>query len=281
MVQQPGKSKTRSIAELREHYEIEKELANRLRKASKEERQTLYASLYDELFLRVPNHPQLTRKASPEEQKHAVDKQLRYLNRFLDGNSTYLEIGAGDCALAIEIARSVNKVYAVDVSDEITKGCERPDNFELVLSDGSSIPVPANSINVAYSNQLMEHLHPDDVDEQLRNIYNALAPGGKYFCITPNRLSGPHDISKYFDNEVHGFHLKEYTYTELSTLFKKVGFSKVKAFIGLKDAFISIPNTIIFLYEAILEVLPYSLRMSLLKIKPFRMPLSLWVVGIK
>jgi hypothetical protein len=34
----------------RAHYEIERELASRLRSAAKEERRTLYSSLYDELF---------------------------------------------------------------------------------------------------------------------------------------------------------------------------------------------------------------------------------------
>ena len=71
----------------------------------------------------------------------------------------------------------------------------------------------------------MEHLHPDDAVDQLKNIYNALVNGGKYICITPNRLTGPHDISKYFDNVATGFHLKEYTVTELSGLFREVGFS--------------------------------------------------------
>lgn len=55
----------RSLEQIREHYEMEKELANRLRFATKQERRTLYSSLYDQLFTRVPHHPQLTRKSSP------------------------------------------------------------------------------------------------------------------------------------------------------------------------------------------------------------------------
>ena len=44
----------RTAAQIRAHYEIEKELASRLRGASKAERRTLYASLYDELFRAFP-----------------------------------------------------------------------------------------------------------------------------------------------------------------------------------------------------------------------------------
>jgi predicted SAM-dependent methyltransferase len=51
----------------------------------------------------------------------------------------------------------------------------------------------------------MEHLHPDDAFEQLKQIYTALTPGGLYICTTPNRLTGPHDVSKYFDETAAGF----------------------------------------------------------------------------
>ena len=73
----------------------------------------------------------------------------------------------------------------------------------------------------------MEHLHPDDAIVQLTNIKNALTNGGKYICITPNRINGPHDISRYFDKEASGFHLKEYTFTDLNKIFKNIGFSTV------------------------------------------------------
>ena len=51
---------TRTREELRQHYDVERELADRLRTASKDERRTLYAEVYDELFKRVPLHPQHT-----------------------------------------------------------------------------------------------------------------------------------------------------------------------------------------------------------------------------
>ena len=70
--------------------------------------------------------------------------------------------------------------------------------------------------------------------KQLKNIYQALAPGGSYLCFTPNRLSGPHDISKYFDEVATGFHLREYTNTELVAIFKKTGFSEIMVYMGFK-----------------------------------------------
>jgi len=268
--------------QIKEHYEIEKELANRLRNASKPERRHLYSSLYNELYQRVPHHPLLNRKSTQQERELIVASEMKFIKRFLSKEITFLEIGPGDCALSFEVARFVKRVYAIDISEEITKSLKSPPpNFHLILSDGISIPIPPNSVEVAYSNQLMEHLHPADAFEQLKNIYNALVPGGVYICITPNRLNGPHDVSKYFDEVATGFHLKEYTTFEIDSLFKKVGFSDVKVYIGGRGKYLRFPTFPIALFESVLDRFPYSLRKPIFGNLPFRLLLGTRFVGIK
>ena len=66
------------------------------------------------------------------------------------------------------------------------------------------------------------HLHPEDAGDQLTVRFPARAC--VYVCITPNRVSGPHDILGIFDDVVTGFHLKEYTFRELRRLFEDIGF---------------------------------------------------------
>jgi len=271
----------RTSAQLREHYEIEKELASQLRDASRQDRRYLYTSLYNELYRRVPLHPLRTRKASQEETAANALRQMKFLKRFLDEETTFLEVGPGDCALSLESAKRVKRVYAVDVSDELVKGLTPPENFQLLLSDGCSIPVPQDSISVAYSNQLMEHLHPDDAFEQLRNIYRALMPGGVYVCITPNRLSGPHDVSRHFETVATGFHLKEYTISELSDLFKRVGFSKSKVYVGGKGIYAGVPVFALRVVEVLLGTLPAPLRVAIARSLPFSLLLGIRLVGTK
>ena len=58
-------------------------------------------------------------------------------------------------------------VYAVDVSEEITNANKVPKNFKLILSDGVTVPIE-EKVDVVYSNQLIEHLHEDDVKLQLQ-----------------------------------------------------------------------------------------------------------------
>ncbi len=254
-----------TIEQIKDHYEIEKELASRLRNSTREERQQLYTSVYDELFKRVPYHPQLTQKLSTEDSARFVGLSMRFLRRFLNPNSIFLEVGPGDCSLSLEVAKHVRKVYAVDVSNEITKGLNFPQNFELVISDGVSIPVAENSINIVYSDQLMEHLHPDDAIDQLQNIYKVLIPGGLYICSTPNQLSGPHDVSMCFDEVATGFHLKEYLVNELYNLFRQAGFSKVSLYKSYKQISVKIPLLPITVFmlkrcEEIISRLPFPLR---------------------
>ena len=268
----------RTPGQIREHYEIERELADSLRRAGPEARTALYNDVYDELFRRVPNHPQLLVKMSPEVSRLRVEGQLKLLRRYMRQDQVALELGPGDCALSLALARHVAKVYAVDVSAEICKGLETPDNFEFVLSSGASVPVPAGSVDIAYSNQLMEHLHIDDALAQLRNIRAALAPGGKYVCITPSRLTGPHDVSKHFDDVATGLHLKEYTVGELTEMFTEAGFSRTRVVLGGQGYFVEAPGWTVSSLEALLDHLPRRVSKAVAR-SPLRMALAIRIVG--
>lgn len=281
MFLRPRPTVPRTQALLRQHYEVERELADRLRLATREQRRSLYRSVYDELYQRVPHHPQLTRKSSAELTHKVLAPQLRLLRPYLRPETTLLEIGPGDCALSIALAQQVRQVYGVDVSEEITHHVSLPSNFKLILSDGTSVPVPPESVDVAYSNQLMEHLHPDDAVEQLEGICRALRPGGVYICITPNRLNGPHDISQHFGSVATGFHLKEYTVTELSRLFRKVGFRKVQVLLGRSGTYLAAPVAPVMAGEAVLGLLPPKARRVLGLALPCRAFLGIRLLGTK
>ncbi|CAN5489953.1 hypothetical protein BH10ACI2_BH10ACI2_03870 [soil metagenome] len=271
---------SRSREQIREHYEIEREIASRLRNSTDEERQTLYAWAYDELFRKVTDHPMLV-PASEDTSEIYLGKELRNLEGFVTKDTIFVEIGPGDCSLSKELAKRAKKVIAIDVSKEITTQPATSDNFQLIISDGSSIPVPAMSVDVIYSNQLMEHLHPDDSLKQLGNIYNALKKGGIYFCVTPNRLSGPHDISRTFDDVATGLHLYEYTLTELEKIFQEVGFTKIRVFLRVSKFKFLLPVLPYKMMEYFLETVPHSLRRILTFNKVVRYFLGVKAVATK
>jgi hypothetical protein len=154
------------------------------------------------------------------------------------------------------IAQRVRHVYAVDVSEVIAGSVRRLPNFNLIISDGIAIDVPPASVHVAYSHMLLEHLHPDDAITHLREVFQALAPGGVYICITQHSISGPHNVSKDFDEVATSFHLKEYTYQELRSLFRQAGFWSTQMWIRAKGHSFRIPGIPVLLIEGILKSLP-------------------------
>lgn len=210
--------------ELREHYEVERELADRLRAASKEERRRLYGVVYAERSRRIPHHPLVRAAADAEARARGVEPQVRLIRRFVGRATTFLEIGAGDAAVAIGVAPFVGRATAVDVTDALVPADGLPGNFAFLVFDGFDLPLEDASVDFVYSNDVVEHLHPEDVQDHLRAVHRVLRPGGRYLCVTPNRLSGPHDVSRHFATTPQGFHLREYTVGELVDALRAAGF---------------------------------------------------------
>ncbi|MBU0514153.1 MAG: class I SAM-dependent methyltransferase [Proteobacteria bacterium] len=261
-----------------DHYLIEKDLAARLRHSTRRERTVLYSTVYNELFRRVPDHPQLTLKEDPTQRQATVGRQLKFLSRFLKKQSVYLEIGPGDCALAARVALRVDKAYGYDVTDELTQDLDRPDNLEVIVGDGVNIGLDPDSVDVAFSNQLMEHLHPEDALDQVRSIFRALKTGGVYVCLTPNRLTGPHDVSYYFDVEATGFHLREYTHAELKALFLGAGFRRVSSYVEGKGYYFRCPLGVKLLTEHLAWKMGPKLREALVNRRPLRSLLNMVIL---
>jgi SAM-dependent methyltransferase len=269
----------RSKEQVLEHYQIEKVLARTLRLASREERRGLYTEVYDELLKRVRHHPLLHARRTPEDIENTVREQLDRLAPYINPNTVFLEVGAGGCQLSLALTRRVKRVIAVDVSNEITAHVKAPPNFEFVISNGTNIPVPPGSIDVTFSNQLMEHLHPDDAAEQLREIYTALAPGGTYLCFTPNSISGPHDVSRGFDPVATGLHLHEYTVAELDRMFRHVGFKHTQVLLPRGN--VRLPVSAITALESCVGALPGPLSRKVAYFRPMRGFLGIRIVAKK
>lgn len=225
-------SQIRSLERLRHHYEVEKELASRLRVSTREERPFLFQKLYQELFERVPDHPRLTRRESPEESRRKVEGQMRLLRPFLKPGSTLIEVAPGDCRLGYAAAVSgAGRVIGVDISDQrlAADRAHAPTNYELIVYDGYHLDLPDGIADVAFSYQFLEHLHPDDVRPHFEIVHRLLKPGGWYVFDTPHRFSGPHDISVVFGDELVGFHFQEWTLGDMKQHLQQCGFASMQA----------------------------------------------------
>ena len=255
--------KNRSVESLENHYNVEKMLADRLRNSSKEERKNILATMYSELFEKVPDHSRLTRRVSESETLAYNQSKFSLIKRFLKKNSTFVEIGAGDCQFAYECAKFVSKVIAVEIIDQRPETVKSPDNFRLCIYSGEDVDIDSESVDLIFSDQLLEHLHPEDVEKHLSVQLRILKPNGLYFLRTPHAFTGPHDISKYFSDTPQGFHMREYTFLSVRDLAVQVGYSKVRCLLGVKGRFsVFVPFAYVSVVESLLSMLkPRSRRM--------------------
>ncbi len=252
----------RTDVQIREHYELEKCLAERLKSSTAAERRELYGRSYNKLYSSLPHHPRHLRQMSARQLSHHVASQMQVIERFLNPDCVFVEVGSGDGSLLRTVAPRVHAAYGVEVSAVTATSAVSalPPNAMSVIYDGQKLPFQEKRLSLVFSNAVMEHLHPDDAFEQLRGIADALAPAGKYVFYTPHRFMGPGDVSKYFDTVATGFHLKEYTYRELRRLLFAAGYSSVAGLVRFRGAYRVFPIFLLILNELLLSLLPYRIR---------------------
>ncbi|MBA7528006.1 hypothetical protein ES705_20189 [subsurface metagenome] len=250
----------RTFEQIRNHYEVEKAIATRLKKATREERKIIYQTMYDELFKQVPDHSRLKRRENPKMTAIANQNKLKLIEKFIDKSTVFVEFAPGDCRFATSICNRVRSVYGVDISDQRGQFDNVPNNFELIIYDGYNLQMQENSADVVFSDQLIEHLHPEDTEFHFQLVRKILKPQGVYVFRTPHRFSGPHDVSRYFSDEAEGFHLKEWTYNEIAKILKRLKYSSWSGYKYTKRNLIKKPFAYFIIIEYILNIFPKRLR---------------------
>jgi len=243
---------------LREQYEFEKQSAIKLLKASRNEREVLYSNIYEEFYRRYPYH----RNAERAE----INKiQVSLLKPYITENSRFLEIGGGNLSLSKEISKIAKDVIAIEASEFEDHELAEYQNLRVHMANLPPYGLEKGSIDLAYSCHFIEHIHPEDALDHVMEIFQVLSDGGAYICITPNRVYGPHDVSRNFDRNATGLHLKEYSHHELKELFQKAGFTKVNLIPGIAKPEIGIMCAKNIILEHIIDKMPHLLKQATLK----------------
>ncbi len=242
------------------HYELETRLAERLRAAAPAERQALYGEVYDELYRQLTDKGLGHRVA--QNAPGQTELLLTLLAPFLEGTRVFVEFGAGDGGLAERVAEHVPTVWAVDSSAEAAR--EADSGVRKRTPEVARLEIAPASVDLAFSCHLVEHLHPDDLPGHLSEVHRQLCPGGRYIVVTPNRLLGPHDVSRGRDPVPRGLHLAEYDHGQLARALRGAGFQKVQALIGIGTAPRTSGVLALTLLEGALATLPRRLRAGLL-----------------
>jgi SAM-dependent methyltransferase len=250
----------RTYEQILHHYRVEKEIADRLKKADRDERRRIYAGMYDELFARVSDHPRLLGVRDPASLAAHNRKKYALIERFVNSETDFIEFAPGDCTFAYLVCGRARTVIGVDISDQSAKAQVIPDNFRLRVYDGFHLDIPDGCADVIFSDQFIEHLHPDDADLHFQLVQRLLKPGGAYIFRTPHAFHGPFDISAYFSDVAEGFHLKEWTCGELRRRLLAADFSAWRSGLKRKGRYHELPVGIFAGYERMIRWLPHHAR---------------------
>jgi len=228
---------------MEEWKRLEFSYAKRLRECSASERR----SLYSEAYSRVAAASEFE-STVPEQRTAGTGPEIvELIAHLLRPSDDVLEVGCGRGYTCMMLAPRVRSVVGTDVSDamlveaaSLMRSCHRTNATirkvsALDLADCFS----TGTFDACVSIDVMEHLHPEDASEHLRQACKVLRPGGRYIVVSPSRLTGPHDVTRVeFPalREALGFHLNESTYAELTAMMRTVGFTTFRAFYPLRVA---------------------------------------------
>jgi len=250
----------RSLDRLLNHYLVEKEIAERLKRADREGRKAIYAGMYDELFARVPDHPRLAAARDSASLAAHNARKFALVERFVNASTVFVEFAPGDCTFAYLVSGRAKRVIGVDISNQSAPDVPAPDNFVLRIYDGLDLDSAEDRADVVFSDQFIEHLHPDDVERHFRLVHRLLKPGGSYIFRTPHAFHGPFDISAYFSETPEGFHLKEWTYGELRGIVRIAGFGSWRGGLKRRGRYGECPVALFSGYERWIGGLPHRVR---------------------
>ncbi len=219
-----------SEAEILAHWELEKQLTKELMDSTPLNRWDVFNRCYTRLYAELGWLNSLVDHAriiSPPAERYGT-----WVRAIGEPPQKIYEIGSGKGIMIHHLAEIGHLCKGTEITKErgeIFQPLSHP-NLKWGVSDGVHLNrfEPRNTYDVVVSDQVIEHLHPDDLAAHLQGVHGILIPGGRYILNTPHLFTGPHDISRVFNcDRPRGMHLREYTFSELGLALKKTGFSRI------------------------------------------------------
>jgi SAM-dependent methyltransferase len=165
----------------------------RIRTASPQQRGKIYEEIYDRA---ADGAAQAEPVRTPMPRRR---KRLSIYSRIIGaGHGAILELGCGSGDLTCALADLSERVVGIDMSGESLAIARRRVDGQLAPEKAAKVEFfkmnavkpefSDRSFDYAVSTSMIEHLHPEDVDTHLREVWRVLRPGGRYLVWCPNRL---------------------------------------------------------------------------------------------
>lgn len=219
------------------HWALERRLTTELLSSDPACRWNVFERCYSTLYSELPWLNELSEKAPPEA---GGDGAADWSSLIGPPPRRVYEIGSGDGRLAAALADRGYDCTATEITRERgQKWTAARRGLKWSVSDGVHLDTFERraSYDAVISDQVIEHLHPDDLVGHFAGAYTILKFGGRYVFATPHAFEGPSDVSRVFGSDrPEGMHLKEYTYGELQDAVYAAGFQRIEAVFRLPRA---------------------------------------------
>jgi len=177
----------------------------------------------------------------PRKKWDSIEQYIEFLRHFMAYNyakkfvkgKMVLEIGCGTGYGAHYLSQFASDIIAIDISRLCIMHCHnkyKKGKLNFLQGSGLSIPLKDDSIDVALSFQVIEHIEPKEVKDYLFEIKRVLMNSGIFVVSTPNKKLRLLPFQKPWNPE----HKKEYDYKEFKNTLTKV-FENVKVY-GLRGS---------------------------------------------
>lgn len=231
------------------HAQLEGELTDAVLATTPDNRATAFENAYSRLYAELPW------MNSSEAANNPLD--LRAWKMLIGRGKTILEIGSGRGQLIRYLGAKGNVCHATEITRERgEKFVESEAGVQWLVSDGVNLSrfAQENFYDVVISDQVFEHLHPEDHVTHLAEARKLLKDGGRYILRAPHRATGPHDISAVFGFDRAVFlHLCEPDYGLMERLTRAAGFRTTRAVVAKQRLGIAVASRLVMLYQIWLD----------------------------
>lgn len=166
-------------------------------------------------------------------QRRALDRALRGMRKGRDvSGARVLDFGCGSGEWTPTLSRIGASYVGIDISDAMVDICRsRFPDHRFLSYDGERIPLPDDSIDIAFSIAVLHHNALPAQDRLLEELSRCLKPGGALFLFEG---VGDHPVSREFPRprqqwlralENSGFtvmHAQHYVYMPITALFDRI-----------------------------------------------------------
>jgi SAM-dependent methyltransferase len=228
---------------------LEGELTDRLLLSTPDNRWSEFSAAYGRLFSELP-----WRQSAGDGQDL---RDFQCWSALVGRNKTLLEIGSGGGQLIRSLAARGHSCFASEVTPERGEKFVPPeDGVTWVRMDGVHLTrfVDESAFDVILSDQVFEHLHPDDQLDHMREARKALRDGGRYILRAPHRAAGPRDLSEVFGlDEAVFLHLCEPDYGMMRDLCRRAGFRRTSAVLAVRRFGLVLKSSLLLDYQTLIE----------------------------